>query len=185
MTSSKSAVSWNAKFFPPLIFTFSAFNNYSRKCCMFSTTTWVSPTSGLRRQENGIMFWWNDFLTFHILHVKNLLFLIFRKGKKKNLFPNKTFIKRFVPYYSRMTVVFMFSVSWCWERSRITHILAGWTQTNIPQRGGNKTQLSPSKLAAGFIFLFFFQQTCAVCLEEFCSRDELGVCPCSHAFHKK
>uniref|UniRef100_A0A3B5KE51 RING finger protein 122 n=1 Tax=Takifugu rubripes TaxID=31033 RepID=A0A3B5KE51_TAKRU len=28
-------------------------------------------------------------------------------------------------------------------------------------------------------------QTCAVCLEEFCSRDELGVCPCSHAFHKK
>uniref|UniRef100_A0A7N8Y031 RING finger protein 122-like n=1 Tax=Mastacembelus armatus TaxID=205130 RepID=A0A7N8Y031_9TELE len=30
-----------------------------------------------------------------------------------------------------------------------------------------------------------FQQTCAVCLEEFRSRDELGVCPCSHAFHKK
>ncbi|XP_066535828.1 RING finger protein 122 isoform X2 [Hoplias malabaricus] len=28
-------------------------------------------------------------------------------------------------------------------------------------------------------------QTCAVCLEEFRSRDELGVCPCSHAFHKK
>nr|XP_046256983.1 RING finger protein 122-like isoform X2 [Scatophagus argus] len=29
------------------------------------------------------------------------------------------------------------------------------------------------------------EQTCAVCLEEFRSRDELGVCPCSHAFHKK
>lgn len=28
-------------------------------------------------------------------------------------------------------------------------------------------------------------QTCAVCLEQFKSRDELGVCPCSHAFHKK
>uniref|UniRef100_A0A3Q3EIX3 RING finger protein 122 n=1 Tax=Labrus bergylta TaxID=56723 RepID=A0A3Q3EIX3_9LABR len=28
-------------------------------------------------------------------------------------------------------------------------------------------------------------QMCAVCLEEFRSRDELGVCPCSHAFHKK
>ncbi|XP_057705015.1 RING finger protein 122-like isoform X1 [Corythoichthys intestinalis] len=28
-------------------------------------------------------------------------------------------------------------------------------------------------------------QTCAVCLEEFRSRDELGVCPCSHAFHQK
>ncbi|XP_066549504.1 RING finger protein 122 isoform X2 [Amia ocellicauda] len=26
---------------------------------------------------------------------------------------------------------------------------------------------------------------CAVCLEEFRARDELGVCPCSHAFHKK
>uniref|UniRef100_A0A3Q3F0R0 Zgc:175214 n=1 Tax=Labrus bergylta TaxID=56723 RepID=A0A3Q3F0R0_9LABR len=33
--------------------------------------------------------------------------------------------------------------------------------------------------------LFFLQQTCAVCLEEFRTRDELGVCPCSHAFHKK
>uniref|UniRef100_A0A4W6BYW9 Si:dkey-51a16.9 n=1 Tax=Lates calcarifer TaxID=8187 RepID=A0A4W6BYW9_LATCA len=31
----------------------------------------------------------------------------------------------------------------------------------------------------------FGLQTCAVCLEEFRSRDELGVCPCSHAFHKK
>ncbi|KAG7229929.1 hypothetical protein INR49_009649 [Caranx melampygus] len=29
------------------------------------------------------------------------------------------------------------------------------------------------------------EQMCAVCLEEFRSRDELGVCPCSHAFHKK
>ncbi|TNN65402.1 RING finger protein 122 [Liparis tanakae] len=29
------------------------------------------------------------------------------------------------------------------------------------------------------------EQTCAVCLEEFRSRDELGVCSCSHAFHKK
>ncbi|XP_062850854.1 RING finger protein 122 [Trichomycterus rosablanca] len=28
-------------------------------------------------------------------------------------------------------------------------------------------------------------QTCAVCLEEFRSREELGVCPCSHVFHKK
>uniref|UniRef100_A0AAV2JPG5 RING finger protein 122 n=1 Tax=Knipowitschia caucasica TaxID=637954 RepID=A0AAV2JPG5_KNICA len=28
-------------------------------------------------------------------------------------------------------------------------------------------------------------QTCAVCLEEFRTKDELGVCPCSHAFHKK
>ncbi|KAK3510807.1 hypothetical protein QTP70_022727 [Hemibagrus guttatus] len=28
-------------------------------------------------------------------------------------------------------------------------------------------------------------QPCAVCLEEFKARDELGVCPCSHTFHKK
>uniref|UniRef100_A0A8B9GW56 Zgc:175214 n=1 Tax=Astyanax mexicanus TaxID=7994 RepID=A0A8B9GW56_ASTMX len=33
--------------------------------------------------------------------------------------------------------------------------------------------------------LFFLQQPCAVCLEEFKARDELGVCPCSHTFHKK
>ncbi|KAG2462537.1 RN122 protein, partial [Polypterus senegalus] len=28
-------------------------------------------------------------------------------------------------------------------------------------------------------------QMCAVCLEEFKAKEELGVCPCSHAFHKK
>lgn len=34
-------------------------------------------------------------------------------------------------------------------------------------------------------YMLSSQQTCAVCLEEFRTRDELGVCPCSHAFHKK
>ncbi|XP_043912494.1 RING finger protein 122-like [Protopterus annectens] len=28
-------------------------------------------------------------------------------------------------------------------------------------------------------------QVCAVCLEEFKAKDELGVCPCTHAFHRK
>uniref|UniRef100_A0A8C7Q9I7 Ring finger protein 24 n=1 Tax=Oncorhynchus mykiss TaxID=8022 RepID=A0A8C7Q9I7_ONCMY len=26
---------------------------------------------------------------------------------------------------------------------------------------------------------------CAVCLEEFKQKDELGICPCKHAFHRK
>ncbi|EHB04313.1 RING finger protein 24 [Heterocephalus glaber] len=26
---------------------------------------------------------------------------------------------------------------------------------------------------------------CAVCLEDFKPRDELGICPCKHAFHRK
>lgn len=29
------------------------------------------------------------------------------------------------------------------------------------------------------------QQTCAVCLEDFKGKDELGVLPCQHAFHRK
>ncbi|KAG2465725.1 RNF24 protein, partial [Polypterus senegalus] len=29
------------------------------------------------------------------------------------------------------------------------------------------------------------QQICAVCLEEFKQKDELGICPCKHAFHRK
>uniref|UniRef100_A0A8C3TJM2 Ring finger protein 122 n=1 Tax=Chelydra serpentina TaxID=8475 RepID=A0A8C3TJM2_CHESE len=29
------------------------------------------------------------------------------------------------------------------------------------------------------------QQTCAVCLEDFKVKDELGVLPCQHAFHRK
>ena len=29
------------------------------------------------------------------------------------------------------------------------------------------------------------QQTCAVCLEDFKVKDDLGVLPCQHAFHRK
>ncbi|CAH2299445.1 RING finger 24 isoform X1 [Pelobates cultripes] len=28
-------------------------------------------------------------------------------------------------------------------------------------------------------------EMCAVCLEEFKPKDELGICPCKHAFHRK
>lgn len=31
----------------------------------------------------------------------------------------------------------------------------------------------------------FIFQLCAVCLEDFKPRDELGICPCKHAFHRK
>uniref|UniRef100_A0AAY5EZU6 RING-type domain-containing protein n=1 Tax=Electrophorus electricus TaxID=8005 RepID=A0AAY5EZU6_ELEEL len=33
--------------------------------------------------------------------------------------------------------------------------------------------------------LFPPTQICAVCLEEFKQKDELGICPCKHAFHRK
>ncbi|XP_072263002.1 RING finger protein 24 [Pyxicephalus adspersus] len=32
---------------------------------------------------------------------------------------------------------------------------------------------------------FLFLNICAVCLEEFKPKDELGICPCKHAFHRK
>ncbi|XP_078005397.1 RING finger protein 24 isoform X2 [Phascolarctos cinereus] len=28
-------------------------------------------------------------------------------------------------------------------------------------------------------------EICAVCLEDFKPKDELGICPCKHAFHRK
>ncbi|KAJ6658534.1 hypothetical protein lerEdw1_019921 [Lerista edwardsae] len=34
-------------------------------------------------------------------------------------------------------------------------------------------------------FLLPVFQICAVCLEEFKPKDELGICPCKHAFHRK
>lgn len=46
------------------------------------------------------------------------------------------------------------------------------------QYGYNEVVLKGKKLS-------LLGQTCAVCLDEFRSREELGVCPCSHAFHKK
>uniref|UniRef100_G3W1K7 RING finger protein 122 n=1 Tax=Sarcophilus harrisii TaxID=9305 RepID=G3W1K7_SARHA len=33
--------------------------------------------------------------------------------------------------------------------------------------------------------LHLYGQTCAVCLEDFKGKDELGVLPCQHAFHRK
>lgn len=33
--------------------------------------------------------------------------------------------------------------------------------------------------------LQLYGQTCAVCLEDFRGKDELGVLPCQHAFHRK
>uniref|UniRef100_A0A3B4VIA5 Zgc:175214 n=1 Tax=Seriola dumerili TaxID=41447 RepID=A0A3B4VIA5_SERDU len=47
---------------------------------------------------------------------------------------------------------------------------------------GTREQFSYNEVCLRFLSLL---QTCAVCLEEFRTRDELGVCPCSHAFHKK
>uniref|UniRef100_A0A8C0IWL2 Ring finger protein 122 n=1 Tax=Chelonoidis abingdonii TaxID=106734 RepID=A0A8C0IWL2_CHEAB len=32
---------------------------------------------------------------------------------------------------------------------------------------------------------FGYKETCAVCLEDFKVKDELGVLPCQHAFHRK
>uniref|UniRef100_A0A4W5L395 Zgc:175214 n=1 Tax=Hucho hucho TaxID=62062 RepID=A0A4W5L395_9TELE len=35
------------------------------------------------------------------------------------------------------------------------------------------------------IKIYFLFEILQICLEEFRTRDELAVCPCSHAFHKK
>uniref|UniRef100_A0A674MI57 Zgc:175214 n=1 Tax=Takifugu rubripes TaxID=31033 RepID=A0A674MI57_TAKRU len=50
---------------------------------------------------------------------------------------------------------------------------------------GTREQFSYNEDPHVLIANVSLQQTCAVCLEEFRTRDELGVCPCSHAFHKK
>lgn len=48
--------------------------------------------------------------------------------------------------------------------------------------GVSEGESSPSPLT---LPPFFPQQTCAVCLEDFKGKDELGVLPCQHAFHRK
>lgn len=44
---------------------------------------------------------------------------------------------------------------------------------------GSMYSCSPSPLSHPL------QQTCAVCLEDFKVKEELGVLPCQHAFHRK
>ncbi|KAM4703763.1 RING finger protein 122-like [Rhinophrynus dorsalis] len=48
------------------------------------------------------------------------------------------------------------------------------------RRGYKKIILKETSKKASLI-----GQMCAVCLEEFKVKDELGLCPCTHAFHTK
>uniref|UniRef100_A0A8C3JKR2 Ring finger protein 122 n=1 Tax=Calidris pygmaea TaxID=425635 RepID=A0A8C3JKR2_9CHAR len=57
--------------------------------------------------------------------------------------------------------------SW-WERGH------AWASRRVP--GVRSRPHPPSRLP---------QQTCAVCLEDFKAKEELGVLPCQHAFHRK
>ncbi|XP_063047233.1 RING finger protein 122 isoform X1 [Engraulis encrasicolus] len=83
--------------------------------------------------------------------------------------------------------IFLLSMIFCcylfrWE----TPIWASCTRTRL-RRQGTREQYGYNEvvLKGASKKLSLLGQTCAVCLEEFRSRDELGVCPCSHAFHKK
>uniref|UniRef100_A0A8C2JS80 Si:dkey-51a16.9 n=1 Tax=Cyprinus carpio TaxID=7962 RepID=A0A8C2JS80_CYPCA len=78
--------------------------------------------------------------------------------------------------------IFMLSMIFCCYLFRLRR------QGTQEQYGYNEViyvKRKPLTVSVFLPFFFFLQQTCAVCLEEFRSRDELGVCPCSHAFHKK
>ncbi|KAG7281989.1 hypothetical protein CRUP_003047 [Coryphaenoides rupestris] len=58
---------------------------------------------------------------------------------------------------------------------------------NVLKQQGPREQFSYNEvvLKGAGKKLSLLGQMCAVCLEEFRTRDELAVCPCSHAFHKK
>ncbi|XP_053477508.1 RING finger protein 122 isoform X1 [Ictalurus furcatus] len=70
--------------------------------------------------------------------------------------------------------IFMLSLIFC------CYLFSLRRQVTREQFGYNEVVLKGSEKK-----LSLLGQTCAVCLEEFRSREELGVCPCSHAFHKK
>ncbi|KAF5901556.1 RING finger protein, partial [Clarias magur] len=69
--------------------------------------------------------------------------------------------------------IFMLSLIFC------CYLFSLRRQVTREQFGYNEVVLKGSEKKLSLI-----GQTCAVCLEEFRSREELGVCPCSHAFHK-
>ncbi|KAI1896820.1 hypothetical protein AGOR_G00098800 [Albula goreensis] len=70
--------------------------------------------------------------------------------------------------------IFMLSIIFC------CYLFSLSRQGTREQYGYNEVVLKGAEKK-----LSLLGQTCAVCLEEFRTRDELGVCPCSHAFHKK
>lgn len=63
----------------------------------------------------------------------------------------------------------------------------------LQQRGGGKKSSCLVKMEGlcalkSFVAAdssLWLLQICAVCLEEFKPKDELGICPCKHAFHRK
>ncbi|XP_072280633.1 RING finger protein 122-like isoform X2 [Pyxicephalus adspersus] len=53
-------------------------------------------------------------------------------------------------------------------------------QEQYRRRGYKKVVLKDKTKRANLV-----GQVCAVCLEEFKVKEELGLCPCTHAFHTK
>ncbi|XP_053306397.1 RING finger protein 122-like [Spea bombifrons] len=53
-------------------------------------------------------------------------------------------------------------------------------QEQYQRRGYRKITLKEKPRKANLV-----GQVCAVCLEEFKVNEELGLCPCNHAFHTK
>lgn len=54
----------------------------------------------------------------------------------------------------------------------------GQFASNSPGKKGKRAVITNINFPSPF-------QICAVCLEEFKQKDELGICPCKHAFHRK
>lgn len=87
---------------------------------------------------------------------------------------------------------------WGWLGNR-AELPAGNTQEKAPQQrdfpghgisggsGATRGHRAGSHAFAPALTLpsRLLQQTCAVCLEDFKVKEELGVLPCQHAFHRK
>ncbi|XP_006012478.1 RING finger protein 122 isoform X1 [Latimeria chalumnae] len=88
--------------------------------------------------------------------------------------PNDLPLNIYVIVLGTGLLLFMLSLIFCCFFFRVRH------HRRRNQFGYNEVVLKGKEKTTSLI-----GQVCAVCLEEFKVKDELGICPCAHAFHRK
>ncbi|XP_064419008.1 RING finger protein 122 isoform X2 [Latimeria chalumnae] len=87
--------------------------------------------------------------------------------------PNDLPLNIYVIVLGTGLLLFMLSLIFCCFFFRVRH------HRRRNQFGYNEVVLKGKEKTTSLIGV------CAVCLEEFKVKDELGICPCAHAFHRK
>ncbi|XP_051784009.1 RING finger protein 24 isoform X1 [Erpetoichthys calabaricus] len=90
----------------------------------------------------------------------------------------------YIVVFGTAIFVFILSLLFCCYLIRLRHQAHKelYAYKQVIQKEKVKELNLHEEVASG---CYIYIKICAVCLEEFKQKDELGICPCKHAFHRK